>query len=293
MHIPSIHQLETWLAARETQVVGIKPDVSKRIIWAGGKAKITDLSIVYVHGFSASSEELRPFPDDLARGLNANLYFARLAGHGQDGPALGRATLAEWHADSLEALNIGRILGTRVVVIACSTGVPLVLRALEEKPEDIAACVFISPNFGLADRTTNLLLQLPLIRHWGHLIMGRTREFEPRSEGHAKYWTTQYDIHAIYTMMEAVRTAAKLDLAAFSVPLATLFCAEDQVVSPQKIRIALQQWGGPQETLEMDKGRDSSGHLLFGAVMNPEQTSSATDFTLDFCRRHLGDHSQS
>ena len=120
--------------------------------------------------------------------------------------------------------------------------------------------------------------------------MGRTCEFEPRSEGHEKYWTTRYGVQAVYTMMEAVSAAAKLDLAAFSIPLATLFCSEDQVVSPKKIRMALQRWGGPRETLEMDKGRDTSGHLLLGTVMNPEQTDVATDFALDFCRRYLDNH---
>jgi hypothetical protein len=165
-----------------------------------------------------------------------------------------------------------------------------VLRALAEKPEAIAACIFVSPNFGLAHRGTNLMLQLPWVRYWGPLIMGRTREFETRSEGHEKYWTTRYDVQAIYTMMEAVSAAAKLDLATFSIPLATLFCPEDQVVSPEKIRMTLQRWGGPRETLEMDKGRDPSGHLLLGAVMNPEQTDIATDFALDFCRRYLVNH---
>ena len=290
MQIPSLDRLPNWLAAREAQVPGLELDVCKRVIWASGQAEISDLSIVYIHGFSASSEELRPFPDDLARGLSANLYFSRLTGHGQEGSSLGRATLAEWHTDSLETLNIGRILGKRVVVIACSTGVPLVLRALAEKPEAIAACIFVSPNFGLAHRGTNLMLQLPWVRHWGPLIMGRTREFETRSEGHEKYWTTRYDVQAIYTMMEAVSAAAKLDLATFLIPLATLFCPEDQVVSPEKIRMALQRWGGPRETLEMDKGRDTSGHLLLGTVMNPEQTDGATDFALDFCRRYLGNH---
>lgn len=290
MQIPSLDRLSTWLAEREAQVPRIEPNVCKRVIWTRGQAEISDLSIVYIHGFSASSEELRPFPDDVARGLNANLYFSRLAGHGQDGAALGRATLDEWHTDCLETLNIGRILGKRVVVIACSTGVPLVLRALAETPEAIAACIFVSPNFGLAHRGANFMLQLPWVRHWGPLVMGHTREFEPRSNDHEKYWTMRYDIQAIYTMMEAVNAAARLDLSAFSVPLAMLFCPEDQVVSPKKIRMALERWGGPQETLEMDKGRDPFGHLLLGTVMNRKQTAVATDFALDFCRRHLCDN---
>ena len=200
---------------------------------------------------------------------------------------MGKADLAQWVADIDEAIDIGRTLGNRIVVIACSTGAPLVLSGLKKKSTNVAACVFVSPNFGLARPIQNLLLQLPKVRIWGPFVMGRSRGFEPRSLAHEKYWTQSYGIEAVYTMMEAVQAAARLRIKAFTTPLALIYCSEDKVVSPKKILSFFKRWGGPKEVLLMDKGDDPSGHLLIGDIMNPNQTKLATQFTLDFCLKHL------
>ena len=109
------------------------------------------------------------------------------------------------------------------------------LSGLKKKSTNVAACVFVSPNFGLARPIQNLLLQLPKVRIWGPFVMGRSRGFEPRSLVHEKYWTQSYGIEAVYTMMEAVQAAARLRIKAFTTPLALIYCSEDKVVSPKKI----------------------------------------------------------
>ena len=87
--------------------------------------------------------------------------------------------------------------------------------------------------------------------------------------------------------MEAVQAAAKLRIKSFTTPLALIYCSEDKVVSPKKILSFFKRWGGPKDILLMDKGDDSSGHLLIGDIMNPNQTKLATQFVLDFCLKHL------
>jgi hypothetical protein len=74
--------LDAWLAARESAVPALRPDSGKEILWAAAPGAKTPLAVVYLHGFSADREEIRPVPDDVATALGANLFLTRLAGHG-------------------------------------------------------------------------------------------------------------------------------------------------------------------------------------------------------------------
>ncbi len=58
--------VDSYLAAREARYDDIRPDSHKRVIWTGAPETRTPLAIVYLHGFSASSQEIRPVPDMVA-----------------------------------------------------------------------------------------------------------------------------------------------------------------------------------------------------------------------------------
>ena len=103
--------LDAYLAASEAQVADLTPGSAKRIVWAGAVGAKTQLAIVYVHGFSATAEEIRPVPDNVAKAVGANLYFIRLAGHGRSGEAMATATAGDWVEDMAEAMAIGRQIG--------------------------------------------------------------------------------------------------------------------------------------------------------------------------------------
>ena len=107
------------------------------------KSKIP-ISIIYLHGFSATRQETKPVSDIVAQELGANLYYTKLTGHGQDWQALAKATVNDWLNDTVEALEIGRQLGDKVVVIGTSTGESLaVWLASNENKEDILALVIV------------------------------------------------------------------------------------------------------------------------------------------------------
>lgn len=114
--------LDSYLAARESVFTDLTEGTAKQIVWAGVPGERTPVSIVYLHGFSATSQEIRPVPDRVAAALGANLYLARLAGHGRDGAAMAAAKADDWMTDLAESLAIGARLGDRVIVIATSTG---------------------------------------------------------------------------------------------------------------------------------------------------------------------------
>ncbi|RUW21307.1 alpha/beta hydrolase, partial [Mesorhizobium sp. M1E.F.Ca.ET.041.01.1.1] len=106
---------QAYLAREEAAVPNIRDGLDKEIIWANPMVHAkTKLAIVYIHGFSASKGEVRPLPDDVADELDANLFYTRLTGHGQDGAAMAEGSVNAWINDYEEALAIGRAIGDKV-----------------------------------------------------------------------------------------------------------------------------------------------------------------------------------
>ncbi|MEM7379280.1 MAG: alpha/beta fold hydrolase, partial [Pseudomonadota bacterium] len=172
--------IETWLAEQEVAVSGIREGVAKEIVWAdpGTRAR-TPLAIVYLHGYSATSAETRPFADNLAAALGANLHFTRLTGHGRDGDAMASARVQDWIDDTAEALAVGRAIGDRVVVVGTSTGGTLAtLAAADAAFGRIDATVLISPNYRVK-AAGSALLTVPFARQLVPLLVGDTREWAP------------------------------------------------------------------------------------------------------------------
>lgn len=282
--LPDLTELDTWLATRERDVGGVRPGCAKQIVWHDGPAK-TRLSLVYVHGFSATGAEIRPLPDLVARAFGANIYFARLTGHGQDGAAMGRARLPDWESDVREALSIGAALGEETVLMGCSTGCTLLTQALAEGAR-AKGIVHVSPNFGLHQKLAHGLLQMPGIRSWGPLLVGRERAFDPISDTHAALWTVKYSTQAVFTMADAVRAAQSSDVEAIQTPAYFAFCNEDEVVCPDKTRRIMRRWGGPVERDMLVKGPDDDamGHVMAGDVFSPKQTGPLADRIIDWVK---------
>eukprot|EP01035_Chromulina_nebulosa_P043338 gene43338-58702_t len=71
--------VEAYLAESESVISGLRPSGRKEIVWADPATRArTDVAVVFIHGFSASPSELRPFPDIIAKNLGANLFLTRL-----------------------------------------------------------------------------------------------------------------------------------------------------------------------------------------------------------------------
>lgn len=268
--------IEAELAASEAQVPNLRPGCEKRIVWAGEAAGKTAFSVLFIHGFSASPEEIRPLPDLVAADLGANLHFTRLTGHGQDGAAMGTATLAAWQADVAEALEIAQAIGEKVIIIGCSTGCTLATLAFAEGAT-AHAMIHVSPNFGLSHKLAQTLLDLPKARAWGHLLAGKERSFPAQSEAHAAFWTLTYPTKAVYVMADAVRAARDADLAKITTPALFCYNEADQVVSARETAKVIRRWGAPVATYLFQQGPDDDdmGHIMAGDVFSPNQTGPA------------------
>ena len=280
--------LDGWLAAREGIIPDIVPGTEKRIVWAVAPGARTPLAVVYVHGFSASAQEIRPVPDRVAEALGANLYFARLAGHGRDGAAMAAATAEDWMIDFAEALAIGGRIGERVVLIGTSTGGTLIVAGLglgTAGADRVAGVVLVSPNLRLAS-VAGRLLDLPLVERWGAFAVGPERGFEPANEAQAEYWTERYPTAAVYPMARLMRAARAVDLAALRVPALFVWSDADRVVDAPTNRAAADAWGGPVTRLPVSPGPgiDPSAHVIAGDIMSPAATGPIAEAIIAWAR---------
>jgi alpha-beta hydrolase superfamily lysophospholipase len=267
--------LDGYLDRAESDVPSLRAGSEKRIIWAGDKGAKTPLAVVYLHGFSANRQEISPVAENVAAALGANLYFARLSGHGQDGAAMATASVAAWLADGAEAMAIGRALGTRVIVIGTSTGATLATLVAQDPDMNpgIAGMVFVSPNFGVA-ALAGKILDMPFASTWGPWVAGAERSFAPHNEAQGAQWTTRYPTSALFPMAQLVRLVKKVDHAAIQTPLLALLSPNDQVVSFDSTRAIMAAWGGPvqMEQRVMTAADDPYSHVIAGNIMSPAQT---------------------
>ena len=279
------HEVEDHIIMSEGQIADIRPGLQKSIIWAGKPRHRTRYAIVYIHGFSASKEELRPVPDLIADRLGANLFYSRLTGHGRTAEAMREATVSAWSQDLAEAFEIGTTIGDQVIIISCSTGGTLVAAGIANGvfSEKLFSTVFFAPNFGLQDQIAQLLTW-PLARYWAPLIGGEMQINAPRNQLHARYWTTSYPTISLIPMMQLIDMVDNAELSKSTVPALFYFSPDDKVVDPQKTENFIARWRGPKEIVRID-GNDSEdelNHLITGQVVSPSQVKRAADTVIDW-----------
>ncbi|MFD0917577.1 alpha/beta hydrolase [Pseudahrensia aquimaris] len=277
---------QAYLAAEEAAHSDIIEGAHKQIIWndPANKAK-TSLSVVYIHGFSATLEEIRPLPDQVAAALGANLFYTRLSGHGRTGDAMAEPTVNDWFNDTAEAIEVGRAIGERVVVISVSTGGTFVAWAATkpEMMENVAGLVFISPNFAINNPAAPLL-SAGAARYLLPPIFGAERSFEAINPEHKKWWTTKYPTAAIFPMAESVRFVDKLDKWQAKTPAMFIYHPDDKVVSADATKRVAAFWGGPTVVEEVTEAEDPFNHVIAGRVLSPSNTAPLARKIIDWIK---------
>lgn len=275
------------VANAERLIEDVRDNARKEVIWAGEPGEKTPLSVVYVHGFTASKAELRPVPDRVAEELGANLFYTRLAGHGRPDAALGRARAEHWMLDMAEALEVGRAIGEKVLVVGTSMGGALTAISAAEPAgrEGVAGYVFVAPAFEIQATGASLLTR-PFARWWAPLLLGETRSGEPRAEGQAEAWTLSYPTEALVPLAAVAQTANYTDYSGVTRPALFVLSDEDETVSPEAIREVALRWGGAAETLAVTPGPedDPNAHVLAGDILSPGLTPVVTRAILDWAR---------
>ena len=283
LNVPErLTDLDAYLEEAERPFPDVVPGAEKRIAWQGGARARAPLAIVYLHGVSATHRDTAPLAERLAESLGANLYLARLAGHGRGAEPLGAARASDWLHDAREAWEIGRRIGERVILMGHSTGAALALWTAHHVAHgDVQALVLLSPNFAPADPAANVLLW-----PWGgaiaQLIEGRTREWQPANEMQARYFTTSYPTRALLPMMALVDGTRKLPLEEMSVPTVVAYCPHDTVVDAAEIERAFRRLGGPKRLIPVTTSADPEHHVVAGDILSPATTAELAAQILDF-----------
>jgi len=186
----------------------LKPDNEARIIWFDDSLKrVTDYSIVYLHGFSASQKEGDPVHRNIAAEFGCNLYLSRLAEHGIDtSEQLLQLTPEGYWESAKQALSIGKKLGRKVILMGTSTGGSLAIQLAAAYPQDVAALILLSPNIAINDPFAWMLddhwgLQIArLVKHSKYLVSDDDRPI------YRKYWNYPYRLEGVVALEEYLET---------------------------------------------------------------------------------------
>ena len=279
--------LDQYLIGQESKFSDIRQGLNKQIIWHGERGQLTDIAMVYLHGFSASLAEVRPVPDLAAKALGANLYFTRLKGHGRTAEAMAEANADDWLNDTAEALAIGARLGKKVIVVSTSTGGSLAayLHAYKGEWGDmIAGHVMISPNFGLADPTSDLL-SFPFARQFVPLILGDMRGKVSNNALVQQTWTIPHATSALMPLARITNEANEAPLENIDVPMLIFRSLQDKTVSPKATGAAIKRMGRTVEEILINQSDHRNHHVLAGDAVSPSTNGLVTNAIVEWAKR--------
>ncbi len=251
------------------------PGCKSRLRWTGIPGERTETSIVYLHGFSASPDDLHPILDLLAESMQANLLRIRLRGHGLANDGLSQAKASQWLEDAAIARKIGTLIGKRALLIGMSTGGSIALLSAMQNPDGLLELALLSPNFAVRNQGARILTW-PWGREIAALVTGSHRhKWVAESPIRAALWTTDYGLSAAAEMQSIVRAVRDLQLSEMRVPALIVHSNIDHVVSIEAMQAKFAEIGSPVKQLIPLAG--SSRHELAGFAIAPELSPVLAD----------------
>ena len=281
-----LNDVEKQIKFDESSVPNLRSNIEKKIIWAGKSSQRTPLSIVFIHGFSATRVEMSPVIEKVSKALGANVFLTRLSGHGQDGDALSNATFDDWISDTNEAIRIGEVIGDEVILIGSSTGCSLIHCILEVQKK-VKSVIYVSPNFGPSSYKGHFL-RLPGAKWFIPLILGNEHAFTPRNSEHARCWTTRYPTKALFPVKDAVVAASLVNHSKIKLPILFWFSDYDKVVSPKATRRIISKMGNNVDVFNpiVSFEDDPSKHGVLGDILSPTKTAQGVNKILEWIRKN-------
>jgi alpha-beta hydrolase superfamily lysophospholipase len=263
---------------------GIIPGAEKRIRWYSGQVDSrTSWSVVYLHGFSATRQEIAPVGEMIADQMNANLFETRLAGHGRVQSPLEGVRAEDWLDDGVEALMVGAAIGEKIVLIGTSTGATLAL-ALANLPgfDRVAGLVLISPNFAPRDPAAEFLTW-PGGPQLAELLEGDTQSWTPANDLQGRFWSTSYPMAAVVEMMRLVKFARMGLPLTLDASVLIIYSPADTVIDVNRILTSYPLLRAPRKKLlEIETSGDQSNHVLAGNILAPENNELLTREVVQF-----------
>ncbi|WNY66979.1 alpha/beta hydrolase [Borreliella lusitaniae] len=287
----NINEIDNYLLREELQFT-LEKNTKKEIIWDKEVQK-TKYSVVYIHGFGASKNEIYPVPNNIAKALNANLFFTRLKGHGINNKNAFRGiTTQDWLKDIDEAIQIGKLIGDKLILIGTSNGGAASIWALANYPDKINSTVLISPNIFPYDKRTNIVYY-PWGRQIAHLITGGYNKFETKKDKRKEHMTIKsyssrvQHVDAIIAMMGLVKLLNSYNFNEIKTPLIIAHTPNDHTVDPIKINEFIKHYGGEKKDIPIILLENSQAHVPIGnqSYKSAQNTSYFTKYAVDFINK--------
>ena len=271
--------LDYYLSKKESSVPNLTPNTEKKIYWYNKDKSKTEYSIVYIHGFSASRQEIVPVCDIIANTIKANIFYTRLTAHGQGPEEFAKVTANDWLNDAYEAIEIGKRIGNKVILIGMSTGALLSI-CLAEQNQDIYTIIFLSPAFKLADKNAEILL-LP----WGNVVarlsIGKYREFIPKNKLHAHYWTTKYRVEGLLQLIALTDYFQKnIDVRNIKMPSIFIYTENDKVINIEYLKKVYNNFGAKNKKIV--NIQEAQTHIITGDICSPLTTEKTVNIIIEF-----------
>ncbi len=210
----------------------IKPNNEARIVWFNDSLRSkTEYAIVYLHGFSASQEEGAPIHKNIAKTFGCNLYLSRLAEHGIDTSVdLINITPDKYWESAKEALQIGKQLGNKVILMATSTGGSQALQLAATYPNDVASLVLLSPNIAI-NNDKAYLLNNPWGLQIARAVTGSNNVTAQDTRSiYKQYWNYTYPLEATVQLQEMLETTMTPEtFSKVKAPLLLLYYYKDEI----------------------------------------------------------------
>jgi len=283
----SMSGLESFIQQQESKHK-LKPDNEARIIWFDSSRRKTPLSIVYLHGFSASQGEGDPVHLHTAKKFGCNLFLSRLAEHGVDTiDALRNLTPDKYWESAKQALWIGKQLGEKVILMATSTGASLALKLAAEFPGDVYALILMSPNIAIFDKNA-WLLNNPWGLQIARMVVGSNYiDAIDQRPLYRQYWTYHYPLEAAVQLEEFLETSmTKRTFGKVHQPILMMYYYKDQIHQDSTVSVAAMkkmfaELGTPSE-LKRSVNIPNAGNHVIGSYIRSNDIKGVEKETAKF-----------
>ena len=247
--------------------------------------KVTEWSICYIHGFTASPMELQPVVTNIAKDLRANLFVTRLSGHGlRDPNFMERVQGQNWIDDAMECLTVAQMMGNKTILMGTSFGGTLATLVTLNAPKPPDALVLVSPNFGIKDKAA-FLLAGGLGKFIIKMMFGTYREFPAENKAHGYFWTTKHPAIALQEFMRVTLALKKQDYSQLHTPTLIAYSPDDEVLDVSQIKSFYNKIKPKVKLLISEPEWDR--HVLAGDIVNPKGNRALRFYVTDFVNKNL------
>lgn len=209
--INNLVKLDSLISNQEKELPNVIEECKAKVLWNSNYIhKKAPIAFVYLHGFGASHREGSPIVEKLSSDFKANVYLARLSGHGlKDASGYEKLTPEKYIASAKRALKIGKQIGEKVILISTSTGGTLSLK-LASEDNDISALVLYSPFVDVIDKKSFLVLksegkEFMIAKNGGEVFE------EKRPKEQLPYWSTKYHINGYVALLQMLQNTMTLE----------------------------------------------------------------------------------